>query len=231
MSNKFGLIFGDCVDGLKKLEDRSVHCILTDPPYGINYVSNHRKFESDVARPVENDASFDPAFFDTVFAECHRALAENTHAYFFCADDTLPEFVLALRKYFTIKNVLTWRKGNWTAGDLEGAYGKECEYIIFAHKGRRPLKRGRPSSYIYFPRVDPDKAVHSCQKPVPLMGFLIENSTDPGEVVCDPFAGSASTAIAALGLGRKFVGWEVDPKTYEIAQTRLGEMAAQASLF
>ncbi len=231
MNIKTGLHHGDCLEGMKSLPSGSVHLIATDPPYGIGYVTNHRKFENDIARPVENDAKFDEVWFDKIVAECHRILADDTHAYFFCADETLPEMQLVVRKYFQFKNTLVWRKGNWTAGDLEGAYGKECEFVIFAQKGRRPLVGGRPSSYIFVPRIDPDRSVHSCQKPTTLMSFLIEHSTQPGEIVCDPFAGSGSTLLAARGLGRDIIGWEVDPKTYEIARERLMKEEGQLKLF
>jgi site-specific DNA-methyltransferase (adenine-specific) len=226
-----GLYLGDCLAGMRALPSKSVHLIATDPPYGIGYVTNHRKFENDIAREVANDSKFDSEWFEDIVIECHRILEDDTHAYFFCADTTLPEMQVLVRKHFTFKNVLVWKKGNWTAGDLEGAYGKECEFVIFAQKGRRELIGGRPSSHIFVPRVDPDKSLHSCQKPVSLMSFLIEHSTREGEIVCDPFSGSASTAIAALGLGRKFIGWELDPKTYEIATARLDRDQGQMKLF
>lgn len=216
---------------MRSLPDGSVHCIVTDPPYGIGYVTNHRKFENDIARPVENDATFDADWFENIVIECKRILANDTHAYFFCADTTLPDMLVLVRKHFTFKNILVWRKGNWTAGDLEGAYGKECEFVIFAHKGRRELIGGRPSSYCSFPRVDPERSVHSCQKPTPLISFLIEHSTNHDEIVCDPFAGSGTTAVSAIGLGRRFVGWELDQKTYDIACGRLETVSTQKLLF
>lgn len=216
------------------LPDGSVNLIATDPPYGIGYVTNHRtetRDTNEVARAIENDATFDPVWFEKIVSECARILADGSHAYFFCADTTLPDMQVLVRRHLSFKNVLVWRKGNWTAGDLGGAYGKECEFVIFAQKGRRELIGGRPSSYLSYPRVDPDKAIHSCQKPVPLMSFLIEHSTYPGEVVCDPFAGSGSTAIAALNLGRKFIGWELDKKTHAIALQRMSTDQEQARLF
>ena len=91
--------------------------------------------------------------------------------------------------------------------------------------------KGRPSNMISCSKVPQDKLVHSCQKPVSLMAYLIENSTVPGETVLDPFLGSGSTAIAAIGNNRKFIGFEIDPKTYEIAIRRMREDAMQLKLF
>lgn len=231
---KTGLFFGDCLVEMGKLPDGCVDLIATDPPYGINYVTNHRNkdFDNrDISRAVQNDGSWDDEWFGNVVDESYRILRIDSHAYFFCPDETLPAMVQNIRRKFLFKNILVWKKGNWTAGDLEGAYGKECEFIIFAHKGRRPLIGGRPSSHLAYPRVSPDKTLHSCQKPVPLMSYLIEHSTHPDEIVCDCFAGSGSTAVAALGLGRKFIGWENDKKTFDIAQSRLAQESQQTRLF
>jgi DNA modification methylase len=219
---------------MAKLPDGCVDLIATDPPYGINYVTNHRSKEHDtrgISREVANDTVWSDYWFGKVVEAAYRILRLDRHAYFFCPDETLPQMVQSIRSVFTFKNILVWKKGNWTAGDLEGAYGKECEFIIFAHKGRRPLIGGRPSSHLAYPRVSPDKTLHSCQKPTPLMSYLIEHSTHPGEIVCDPFVGSGSTAVAAMGCGRDFIGWEMDPKTYGIAKSRLEQEATQPNLF
>lgn len=229
---------------MASLPEGSVHLVATDPPYGVAYVTNRRKVvdvpggrmdasdnTADVARPVENDAKWNPDWFEAVIRACHRILADDTHLYVFGSDAVLGDQKKIIESVFRFKNLIVWDKGVHTAGDLEGAYGKQTEFIIFAQKGRRPLKGGRPPNLISINKVSPDKLVHSCQKPVALMSFLIEHSTDPEEVVCDPFAGSGSTMMAANGLSRKFVGWEIDPKTHSIAVQRMRNDAMQMKLF
>lgn len=240
----FGITNADCLEGMKSLPDESVHLVATDPPYGVGYVSNRRKKvqvpggvvdasenTDDVVRAVENDAKWDPDWFEEVVRSCHRILAQDTHVYIFGSDHVIAEQKKIIQAHFTFKNLIVWDKGVHTAGDLDGAYGKQTEFIIFAQKGRRPLKGGRPANLISVDKVPPDRLLHSCQKPVALMSFLIEHSTDPGEIVCDPFAGSGSTMLAATGLGRKFVGWEIDPRTYQIAVKRLFDDQIQMKLF
>lgn len=229
---KLGIHNVDCLEGMKDIPDGAVQLVATDPPYGISYVTNHRKYDdNDIARPVEKDDKFDESWFTKVISECYRILDDNTHIYVFGSDVVIGDMKKVIEKFFTFKNTLVWDKRNWSAGDLAGQYGKQAEFIIFAQKGRRPLKRGRPSSVISIPRIPPEDMVHSCQKPLSLMAWMIENSTDRGEVVCDPFVGSGTTAIAAEGGGRQFVGFEMDPKTYRVALKRMGDERAQLRLF
>lgn len=226
-----GLFLQDCLEGMQSLPPMSVHCVVTDPPYGINFVSCHRKYESNVDRAVEGDAKFNEEWFDSVLAECHRILDDNTHIYVFCNDLVIDRMKPVFARRFTFKNILIWNKKNTGMGDLEGQYGKDFELILFGHKGRRLLSGRRHPAIISVPRIDPNQLIHSCQKPLSLISFLIENSTQPGEVVCDPFTGSGTTMIAANGLGRKFVGFEVDKETYDIAVKRVKEDAEQTRLF
>lgn len=62
---------------------------------------------------------------------------------------------------------------------------------------------------------------HPTEKPVELMEILIENSSDEGDVVLDPFMGAGSTGVAALNLKRGFIGVEIDEQYFKIAQERL----------
>lgn len=65
--------------------------------------------------------------------------------------------------------------------------------------------------------------VHVAQKPVELISKLIKDSTNKGDLVLDPFLGSGTTAIAALNLNRRFIGFELDERYFDIAQKRIDE--------
>lgn len=67
---------------------------------------------------------------------------------------------------------------------------------------------------------------HPCQLPIPLLERIVLMSTDPGDVVLDPFLGTGTTAIAAKALGRRFVGIDVDPEYAEIAEDKLAKVKA-----
>lgn len=62
---------------------------------------------------------------------------------------------------------------------------------------------------------------HPTTKPLALMRRIVEDFTDPDDLICDPFAGSGTTGVACIRLGRRFIGWEKDPAYFEIACRRL----------
>lgn len=79
-----------------------------------------------------------------------------------------------------------------------------------------------------FMRDIPDKNIekrfnHPTQKPLKVMKFIIKNFTKPDDIIFDPFAGSGSTLVAAKQLGRKYVGFEINPDYCEIIKQRLGQ--------
>ena len=69
------------------------------------------------------------------------------------------------------------------------------------------------------------------EKPLSLMEKLIRDFTDPGDLILDPFAGSGTTGVAAIRLGRRFIGWERDPKYHAIAVKRLEDAKEQFEIF
>jgi site-specific DNA-methyltransferase (adenine-specific) len=71
---------------------------------------------------------------------------------------------------------------------------------------------------------------HETQKPIDLMVELVRLFTDPGDLILDPFAGSGTTGVAAIRLGRRFIGWERDPKYHAIAVKRLTAAREQLEL-
>jgi site-specific DNA-methyltransferase (adenine-specific) len=74
-------------------------------------------------------------------------------------------------------------------------------------------------------RCKQEKGLHPTQKPVPLMEYLVNTYSNPGDTVLDPCMGSGSTGVAALNLNRNFIGIERDPTYFEIAQQRLNNLS------
>lgn len=211
------VICGDCLEIMKKIPDGAVDLVLTDPPYGMSYVSSRRKHKF---AEIENDSTLDMTWFDSFADASFRVLTENSHLYAFCNDYAISDFRMLLKQNgISPKRTLVWVKNNHTSGDLEGDYGGRVEFVLYAQKGRRLLNGKRCSNVLEFDRV----AVlnHPTEKPVPLMGFLIKKSSTPTELIVDPFVGSGSTAVAAKQLGRKFIGIEINMDYCKIAEDRL----------
>ncbi len=89
---------------------------------------------------------------------------------------------------------------------------------------------GRPGTFTHNKNT-PGGSEHETQKPLPLMKELVELFTSPGETICDPFMGSGTTGIAAVKLGRKFTGIEIQTRHFDIACRRISEALKQPDLF
>lgn len=214
MQNYF-IINNDCISELKLFGDESIDLVVTDPPYLINYVGQTEKF----SKPIANDNN--PDVIKDFIPEIYRILKPNTAFYCFCSPDTIETFKTLIQQYFTIKNLVIWEKNNWTTGDCFAQYGKSYEIIIYANKGRRPFNGKRLPDVWHFDRIVGPKQVHQNQKPVALLSQIIEKSSNPNDIVLDPFMGSGSTLVAATSLGRKAIGIELEGRYCEIAKKRL----------
>lgn len=213
---------GDCRDVLPLLE--RVDAVMTDPPYGIAYVSRHRK-----SGPTEMLLNDDSAPID-VLKDIAERLCDGGALYLATRFDVAAAWVDAIRNVgLSIKTPVFWDKGNHAAGDLDGDFGAQVEIFIFAHKGRHRLRGPRIANLWRVPR-DP-AGEHPTPKPVALMARMIFCSSGPGQVVLDPFMGSGSTGVAATNLGRRFIGVELNRRYFDIACDRIRNAQAHGALF
>lgn len=207
------VVVGDCLEVMGGWSVGSVGCVVTDPPYGIGYRSNHRGVRHDF---IEGDGGIGLGWV----GECYRVLCDGGCLLSFVRWDVMGEFVAEMRRVgFGVKNELVWVKNNWGMGDLRGAVANQHESILFAVKGRYWFPRGRPRSVYVYGRDSTDW--HPTAKPVGLMELLVRDFVGDGVVVCDPFCGSGSTLVACQRAGVPFVGIEVVEKYALVARERL----------
>ncbi len=211
---------------LHAIIDGPIHCICTDPPYGMNFKSGSAqsaRSKAFVSR-IENDD--DPDLAAIVFLDAVGPLVEKTadecEMYVFTRWNLVGLWtdVINSLEPFVVKNLLIWEKGNPGMGDVRANWSFSYECILYAKKGRRPIPNRR-SSIIHVERVNNKRHVHPTQKPVPLLEILLNMSTNPGDLVVDPFAGSGSTIQAARNLGRNAIGIEADEVHFNNAQNLL----------
>lgn len=220
------LINGDCITGMDKLIKRGVKVdmILTDPPYLMNYKTNGRKNKNHkFTDTIQNDNN--PNIIIDAIKRCSLLLKDGGAFYCFCNDVKIDFFKQNIERYFTVKNILIWEKNNGTIGDLTGSYRKSAEFIIFATNGRHILNGKRDKDVLHFKRVPSNKLVHQNQKPLKLIKYLINKSSNPGDIILDCFMGSGTTGVACRHMRREFIGFEIDETYYKIANKRvnLGE--------
>ena len=206
-----------------RMENKFIDLIVTDPPYGMNFRSNHR---AERYGNIHWDDNLD--WVNDFCAEANRVLKGNSHLYMFCSFHNVDIFKQALERYFTIKNILIWEKNNTSMGDLKGDYAPKYEMILFATKGRRLLNGGRDPNIVKFARTG--NKLHPTQKPVELISYLVNKSSKENDIVYDPFMGSGTTAEAAYDSNRNYIGSEIDEIYYEISLTRVDRLERQGKL-
>lgn len=139
-----------------------------------------------------------------------------------------------LRQYFDFfgdlgwnLDLLVWNKTNCIP-TINNTYLSNLEYCVFARESGTPLYGSyETKSKCYTSscnKKDKDLFLHPTIKPLPFIKNLIINSSQENQVVLDPFMGSGTTAVACKELNRQFIGFELNPKFYEIANDRLNDV-------
>lgn len=200
----------DCREVLLSLPSGGL--LLTDPPYGINYVSN-----SGVGRgtaPITNDGA---RLSLRLYREVVR-LIHAEHILWFTRWDAWPDVWEVVGSAFPMRGLLVWDKASPGMGDLNH-WGPSYELI--ASLGTGQTVGSRDGSVLRFNTVPSRARLHPTQKPVDLLRYLIAK-LEPATVI-DPFMGSGSALVAARGLGLPSVGIELEERYCEVAAKRLAQ--------
>lgn len=211
------LIHGDSLTVLRQMEPESVDAIITDPPYGINYVSP-------TGARIQNDTAPFIWFLYDAFRVLKPGSSGRGTLVCFTRWDVQQVFIDAIRLAgFIVKSEVIWDKMQHGMGDLKSQFAPSHENIIFAVKGKFSFPGHRPKDLITHRKLPGSQMIHPTEKPVPLLADLITAVTKPGDLILDPFAGSGSTLVAAKKTGRRFTGIELDDVHYAKAQRRIEE--------
>jgi site-specific DNA-methyltransferase (adenine-specific) len=223
---RFQLARGDAVAWLRTLPAASVDLVITDPPY--ESLEKHRAIGTTTrlkhSKASSNDwfAIFPNARFPELFDEVYRVLKKDTHFYLFCDPETM--FVakpLAERAGFKFWKPLIWRKLSIGMGYH---YRALYECVLFFEKGKRKLNDLGIADVIDAKRI---VGGYPAEKPPEVSAVLINQSSEPGQLVIDPFMGSGSVGLAAARNGRDFSGNDLCAEAVEITRTRLLDAGAR----
>ena len=233
------LACGNCHD--KELVDKligkdKIRAIVTDPPYGVNYVESKKDFfkkgggKINVEKDVANDdiVGDDYIKFTTKWLEPIMDKMTSYNAiYIFNGDVNLKEMLIAIDDLGIKKSqILIWKKNHGGIGRKD--YLPYHELIFYGWYGRHKFERSKGRSVIDFPKPNKSK-LHPTMKPVGLLRKLILNSVKAREYVYDPFGGSGSTMVACENTARRCLMIETDKDYCDIIIKRWEKLTGKES--
>lgn len=205
------IVHGDAAKVIAPWPNRFVDLICMDPPYGNASAYGRAR------RRIAGDEH--PLVGLQVLEACYRLLKLNRTAYMFCGAHHLGFLEDFFHRYsaFRLRELLVWNKQQMGFGNT---FRRGYECVLVLEKGHPTYRESAIPTVLTYPRAATDQHPHA--KPLPLLERLIAASTDPGDLVFDPFAGSGSTLVAAAQLGRHYLGIEIDAAYTAVAQSRVG---------
>jgi adenine-specific DNA-methyltransferase len=202
------LLHGDCLDIMGKMDTASVDLIVTDPPYLVRYKSRD-------GRSVPNDDN--DRWLIPAFKHMARVLKNDSFCISFYGWNRVDRFMNAWRQAgFVPVGHFTFNKP-YASSTL---FNQSCHENAYLLAKGRPPKPAKPIRDALGWKYTGNK-LHPTQKPVEVLETLIKTFSNQGGVILDPFAGSASTAVAARNTGRRYIAIEKDENYHAIAEQRL----------
>jgi site-specific DNA-methyltransferase (adenine-specific) len=215
----------DAINFLKNLPSACVDVIITDPAYsGMNQrlKLGRGKIIGKYADAGKDGAKWFEEFHDTeenyknFLKECHRVLRNDRHVYIMFDSYSLLSLAPLVRDIFDVKNVLCWDKANIGLGHY---FRRRHEFILFASKGKKHLNSKNIPDVWKIKRVVASQ--YPTQKPTEVFELMLKGSAEKDYVVCDPFMGSGSSAIAAIKSGCRFTGCDISEKAISFSTERV----------
>jgi site-specific DNA-methyltransferase (adenine-specific) len=213
----FHLTRGDAVAWLRSLPSESIDLVVTDPPY--ESLEKHRAIGT-TTRLKHSKASSNDWFsifpndrFPELFEQVYRVLKKHTHFYLFCD----PETMFVAKPYAEAAGFKFWKPIIWDKKSMIGMgyhYRARYECILFFEKGKRKLNDLGIADILQAKRIN---GGYPAEKPPSVSETLIRQSTEPGQIVIDPFMGSGSVGVAAIASERSFWGNDLCEEAIDIA--------------
>ena len=234
------------------MPDRSVDLVITDPPFNIG-----KRYASDFKDNKKRHEYLD--WCKEWLTECIRVLKPHGSLYLFNYPENNAHLLPFLNEKMVFKRWMTWhyptntgmsptsftrsqhsilfytksKNSTWNKEDIAEPYRNPTDKRI-----KERIKNGSNGKTPYdvfqfniVKNVSKEKTEHVCQLPVELLKIFVKASSNPGDLVFDPFMGSGTTAVAAKQLGRNYIGCELSAKYCKVIENRLKSVEFGEELF
>ena len=212
------LYLGDCLEVMKEIPDKSVDAVITDPPYGIGESKKKIMSRGGMTKfsggnnkyvPPKDYGEFDWDESPATSEQINEILRVGKNQIIFGGN------------YFTLPPSPCWIV--WDKGQ-RGLTMSDCELVYSS------LNKPTRIITVHRSRLWREKPQHPTQKPLELLTQMIIENTHEGDTILDPFMGSGTTGVACVQTGRNFIGIEIDPTYFAIAERRIKEAQLQPRL-
>jgi len=197
---------GDCIQGLKLLPDKSVDCIITDPPYNLGKAEWDKNILD---------------LLDSCAKECSRLLKDSGLMLWFVPTRYSMIINNIIEKYIPYKWTFVWVSPNkMSPADI--GFSKMTLVFIYS---KSKIFKNMPDIKIlnWSPTFNLKEGHHPTPKPIQLINYIVKNVSNESDIVLDPFMGSGTTALACKQLNRRWVGFEISPEYCKIIKKRLSQ--------
>lgn len=253
METTHKIMVGDCLELLKQIPDDSVDLVFADPPYNMSKKKGlDWKFSKHITMQETWDIFSKDEFFEfnlKWLSECFRVLKHGGSLWVSGSFHNIYQlgFIIQNIADVRINNSVVWFKPNAQPNITCRMFTESTEHLIWASKNGNNEKwkfnyedtkndisddlnpKGKQTRNVWsIPLTPPSEklaGIHPTQKPIELLKRIILSCTDKGDLVLDPFAGSGTTNIVALRLGRNSIGIEKETKYAELIKRRLSKEA------
>lgn len=240
----------DCFVGLKKIPDKSIDLIITDPPYlhtkgrgmnhktGKSYANGNSKFANSDLYSTSGFMMSQMSFFgeekmEEMLREFVR-VCKVPNMYVFCNETQVPYYAMFAERNNLMFSILVWEKPLSIIN--KNRFSQNIEFIVRIYDYGTALNRIDGNNNLYnriktYKQVSAKEKLHPTQKPLCLVSEFIELSSKRGDIILDAFCGSGTTAIACEKLKRRYICFEIDNNFYNISKERIKAERNQLKLF
>ena len=224
------VLHADSRDVIKQIPDNSIDFILTDPPYNLGQHST-----GNIPLPGRSAMNNDVAEWDMIdfnpeewAEEFIRILKPTGNLFIFTSYNQLGRWYNCLDHRFDTSNFMIWHKTNPAPKIFKAGFLNSCEMIFTCWNKKHTwnfISQAEMHNFVESPIcMRPERLAnpkHPAQKPVSILKKMIEIASNRDDIIFDPFMGVGSTGVAALELGRRFIGVELDKSYFEAAKVRI----------